>query len=142
MKICIYIFIIYLIVINICCSSSKSTNENKNLINCLNSNKFKKFYSLCRKDNDTILIYNNLDYFNDLPLLKIECNKIIKVIKSKIKVDINSLGLIRENKIILFKYEFVNKKCKLYFINIDTNGYLNFILDKNNKIIEIESGVY
>ena len=142
MKIYIYIFIIPLIGFNICCSSLKSTYENQKLINCLNSKKFKQFYALCRKKDDTIFVYNNLNDFNNFPLLKVECNKNIKVIKSKIKVDINSSGLIRENKIIIYKYELMKNKSKLFFINGETNGYLNFILDKKNEIVNIESGVY
>ena len=137
-----YLFLVATFIIIVAGSSYKVINYDEKLINSISSEKFKKFYALCRKKEDTICVYNNLDKFSTCPLIKIDCNKIVKIVKSKIQINVNSSSLIRENKIVLYKCEFINKEYKLFFINTETNGYLNFIFNRKNKLIRIESGVY
>lgn len=124
------------------CSPLIKSSEDKALLTCVNSEKFIKFYALCKMEKDTITIYNNLENFKNCLPVNIDCGKTLKFNKSNLDTNFGKMNLHREEKILLYKYEVSNKNYKLYFINTMTNAYLNFLLNKKYEIVDISSGAY
>ena len=141
MKIYKLILLTILISFTIGCSSNRNIDKKNQLTNALKSEIFKDFFELCREKKDTIIVYNNLNRFKNFEQI-INCNKIILIKNSKIKVDVNSMDLIREDKIVFYKYEIKKDTVKLFFINIASNAHLDILINKKNNIIKYKSGIY
>ncbi len=137
-KCCLCIVLTFIIV---SCASGRKYDENKILKTSVSSEKFKKFFALCRKKEDTIYVYNNTMEFKKCPSINIDCNKTIIVLKSNIEIDVNSVTA-KENKIVLWKFEKIKTKYKLYFLNIQTNGMIVMYFNRKSEFVNFESGVY
>lgn len=124
------------------CSTFKPIDNDNRLLNSIDAEKFKSFFKLCNKKEDKIFIYNNLNEFKDSLSLSIDCNKTVLILKSNIKIDVNSSSRNRDNKIVLYKYDIIGNKYKLSFIETATNATLTMVFDKKNKLISSNSGVF
>jgi hypothetical protein len=136
------IFIVPIIIFNIGCSTYKPSNNDDRLLNSIGTEKFKLFFKLCNKKEDTIFVYNNLNDFKDNLSLKIDCNKTVQILKSNIKIDVNSSSRNKDNMIVLYKYDIIGNKHKLFFIETATNATLTMVFDKKNKLISSNIGVF
>ncbi|MGX7666657.1 hypothetical protein [Flavobacterium pedocola] len=136
-KYCVWLLLVFLI----SCSSHRKLDENKILITSVSTEKFKKFYALCRKEEDTIYVYNNTEEFRNCPSINIGCNKTIVIRKSVIEIDVNSVTP-KENKIVLHKFEKSKNIYKLHFLNIQTNGMMIMNFNGKNELLSYESGAY
>lgn len=124
------------------CSTYKQLDNNSRLLNTIKNEKFKTFFKLCNKKNNEILIYNNLSDFKDSLSLNLDCNKTILILKSDIKVDVNSSSRVRDSKIILYQYDIIGNKYKLSFIETASNTTLTMTFDKMNKLISSNIGAF
>lgn len=136
--------IIFLTLTMLClsCSVFKSLDNDSRLLNCILTDKFKSFSKLCDKKESMILVYNNLNDFKDSLTLNDNCGKNILILKSNIKIDVNSSSRIRESKIVLYQYEIIRNKYKLSFVETATNSTLTMVFDKNNKLISYNNGAF
>ncbi len=123
------------------CSSSRKVDENKMLTASLSSKKFIQFYDLCRKKEDTIYVYNNLENFENCPSVNIDCDRTIVMTKSNIKIDLNSPGM-PEDKIVLRRFEKVKNIYRLVFLNIQSNGVIMMNFNRRSKLVNYETGYY
>ena len=123
------------------CASNRKVDENKMLKTSISSEKFKKFYALCRKKEDTIYVFNNTEQFKNCPSVNIDCNKTIVIQKSEIIIDVNFPDS-QENKIVLRKFEKSKNIYKLHFLNIQTNGLIIMNFNRRSELINFESGAY
>jgi hypothetical protein len=132
-------FILFFFIIS--CSSHRKVDENKLLMTSITNENFKTFYALCRKHEDTIYVYNNTEKFRNCPLIGIDCNKTIEIKSSNIVIDVNS-NTLKEDRIVLYKFEENNNIYKLFFLNIQTNGTIILSFDRKYKLVNLESGVF
>ncbi|MES2543438.1 MAG: hypothetical protein V4548_01020 [Bacteroidota bacterium] len=126
------------------CSSYKTINENDRLTAAINSKSFITFFRICESKKDTIKVYNNVEGFIDCPSVKLDCNKIIVIEKSKITTNVNTSSQNPEDldKIVLFNFVKIKNKYKLSFLHIPSNGALDLIFDKNNKLDHFAEGAF
>jgi hypothetical protein len=136
------LFIPLILLICLGCSVFTPLDDDSILLDSIKTDKFKSFFKLCNKKEDKIVIYNNLNAFKDSLSSNIDCNKTLLVLKSNIKIDVNSSSRIRDSKIVLYQYEIIGNKFKISFIETATNATLIMIFDKKKKLISANSGVF
>lgn len=136
------ILLILILVFNIQCTTYKPLSNDERLLRSVSTKEFKSFSDLCNKKEDKILIYNNLDDFKDSLSLNMDCNKKVLIIKSKILIDVNSSKPIHDNHIILYKYDMIGNKYKLFFLETLTNSTFMMIFNKENKLLSSEKSFF
>jgi hypothetical protein len=123
-------------------NAQKKSVENDKLIACLSEPKFLSWFNICKKESDTIYIYNNVKKFENFISTKTSCGKLLVLQKSSIEINVDKGILNCGDKIVLYKYEVKNGKCKLSFLNICSNANMVIELNSKNKVINCSTGFF
>lgn len=125
-----------------CCSSKKVTNNSFSLSSIVKSAEFEKNFKICKSENDTLKIYNNTDEMFVENNFRLDCEKMILIEKSNLKIDINTSEKNRVKKIVITKFEKAKNGSVITFLNTKTNFGLQLFINKNEKIKIIGRGNY
>lgn len=136
------ILLLYSIFILYSCKSIKYSNSEYQFYQIIKLNIFSEYFQLCKKEKDTLIVFDNLKMFSQSKPISIDCGKSIIVKKSNIKLNFNSSLISRSDKILLYKYEHTNTVNIFTFIHDLSNAYLRVSINSRNEIVEIRKGVY
>ena len=123
-------------------NAQKKAVENEKLIACLNEPKFLSWFDICRKENDTVYIYDNIGKFENFTSTNVTCGKLVMLKKSSLEINVNRSNLNCDDKIVVYKIEIIKGKSKLSFINICTNAQMVIELDSKNKVVNYSTGIF
>jgi hypothetical protein len=123
-------------------NAQKKQVENDKLIACLSEPKFLSWFNICKKETDTVYIYNNIEKFKNFTSIKPSCGKLLVLQKSSFEINVDKGIPNCGDKIVLYKYEVEKGKYKLSFLNICSNAHMVIELNSKNKIINYSTGIF
>jgi hypothetical protein len=132
--------LIFFLALNL--NAQKKSVENDKLIACLSEPKFISWFNICKKETDTVYIYNNTENFENFTSKETFCNKQFVLQKSAFEINVDKGIPNCGDKIVLYKYEVKKGKCKLSFLNICSNAHMVIELNSKNKVINYSTGIF
>ncbi len=123
-------------------NAQKKSSENDKLIACLSEPKFLSWFNICKKETNTVYIYNNTEKFENFNLTETYCGKLLVLQKSSFEINVDKGIPNCGDKIVLYKYEVEKGKCKLSFLNICSNAHMVIELNSKNKVINYSTGIF
>jgi hypothetical protein len=110
------------------------------LIKSVNSDEFEKCFRVCERNNNSIIVFLNLNEFVDCPSFNLDCKKTITFEKSNFTINPEAIN--QTPRIILYDFKKVKNNYKFSFIDLASNHNLILTLNRNGKIIEFEFGAF
>lgn len=125
-----------------CCSFKVVKNINTKVAFSLRSDIFVSYFKLCKRNQDTIYVFNNSNEKINRAFIKIKCNKILVLNNYMYDYDINNPSLDSVRKILIYKYESSRNGYRISFIETKTNSTIDLIFNNKNKLINYKKGAF